>query len=130
VAQGRVSGFWLALWVFLAGAPVRSDAPPPAPGLVLSGADWSLPIGPAEVEAVEVFAAEGGGVALLATLRAGAAEALVRLAADGARVRLADADGATIDGGVSAAGGARRVLAAFADPADAQRAARRLLGQE
>jgi hypothetical protein len=130
VAQGRVSGFWLALWTLLAGPPADVGAAPPNPGLMLSGAAWSMAVGPAETDHVEVFAAEGGGVALLVTLRAAATAAVAQAAGAGARVRLADGDGAAIAGGFSAAGGAGRVLATFADPADAQRAARRLLGQE
>jgi len=117
----------LALLAALAAAPVAAD-----PALVFSGADWRLPIEPADVHGFQVFPAPGGRLSLAIALRPEPARALAeRTALDpGETVTLTDGAGAVLLEGPLDAPIERGVFAVtFASGEEALRMVRRLQGQ-
>ena len=118
----------LVVWAVLAAAPVAAD-----PALVFSGADWRLPIEPADVHGFQVVPAPGGRLSLAIALKADAAEALAeRTGRDpGETVTLADGLGTVLLEGPLDAPIERGVFAVtFGSGEDALRMVRRLQGQE
>lgn len=115
-----------ALWLMLAGAASAG------PAFLFSGEGWSFPVGQPEVYAFQVFAPAQGGIGLSVTLKGPSGRALdAELAAHrGEALRLSDGDGAVLLETVVGAPMRGRFAVTFADPEAAQRAARRMLGQE
>jgi hypothetical protein len=119
---------WLAAVLSLALAGAASAGP----AFVFSGEGWEMPIGQPEVYAFQSFRPASGGVGLLVTLKEPAAEALAAHTAAhlGEPLTLLDGDGGVLLETVLAEPISRRFAVSFGDPEAAQRAARRMQGQE
>ena len=102
------------------------------PAFVFVGDGWKMAVGEPEVYAFQSFSPTTGGIGLLVTLTEPAAEALAAHTAahlDEA-MTLRDGDGGVLVETTLAEPIRRRFAVSFGDPAAAQRAARRMLGQE
>ena len=123
----------LALALAAAPAPGSFDAAAQqARAFTFSAHGWEMGIGPAEVYAFETFAPSAGGVGLYVTLRSRPARQLESLTASslGETLALRDGDGATLIETVLTEPIRRGAFAVtFGDPADARRAAERMLGR-
>lgn len=125
--QGRAAGLAAALWLGLAAAAAAGS-----PAFVFACDGWRFAVGEPEVYAYQVVTPARGGLALSVTLKPEAAAALEARTGGslGEALTVLDGDGAVLVETVLEAPIRGRFAVAFADPEAAQRAARRMLGQE
>ena len=121
-----------ARWLAAAFGAVVAGAVAAEPAFVFVGEGWEMAVGQPEVYAFQSFSPASGGIGQLVTLKDPAAEALAAHTAAhlGEAMTMRDGDGAVLVETTLAEPIRRRFAVSFADPAAAQRAARRMMGQE